>query len=180
MKKIFFQIVLIFFIVLANKNNLIATDGASEQGITQDDFLEFAKSWFDTISNGCEPHKQAEFFMLSADAKLYLLQNGEALDLYQHYEFHKKLKGEKFYLKGTPIIKQIRVDPLCVQVSCIISWTAELLGSTIENPKRITSLAGEDWIIRKDKNGTMKFVVLMNKYHQLLPGSCQLPKISSP
>jgi hypothetical protein len=178
MKKIFFQIVLIFFIVLANKNNLIATDGASEQGITQDDFLEFAKSWFDTISKDCKVEDQAKLFILGVDAKLYLLEDGMALDLYQHYEFHQKLTNESFRIVGNPIISNPSspVDSRCVHVSCVISWTAELFGST---SKSITILAGEDWILRRDESGKIKFVVLMNKYHKLSEGSCLLPKISS-
>jgi hypothetical protein len=176
MKKIFFQIILIFFIVLANRNNLIATDGASEQGITQDDFLEFAKNWFQTISNGCEIDKQAEFFMFKDYSRIFLSQTGQALNLQQHHKFHEKLKNEKFDINHTSIkLKKISDNPIRVRFSCIMSWTAEYCNSG--EPIAVTS--GEDWVLQRDQKGNIKFVMLMNKYHTLKAGSSQLPKIPS-
>jgi hypothetical protein len=136
--------------------------------ITLKEVLQHADSWFRTVMSGGSADTQAQFFN-APNPFIYILSTGDVLNMDSHYKLHQRFENE---VHGIPEFLLTRLSPQRIRVTGTVYWEAEIKNQT--PPNCIKAVVGEDWILEKNVNGELKFILYMNTFHHLLPDSAPL------
>jgi hypothetical protein len=142
----------------------------SSMTITLDEVIAFADKWFLTVWGGGSAAAQAAFF-LHPQSRIYVVQGGETISFEEHEKLHKQWTDEH-HLFGGFNLSVINTAPERVRATGTVYWDAQYRDRP--PPNVIRAIVGEDWIIERILSGELRFVLYMNLFHHLLPGSAPL------
>lgn len=118
-----------------------------------------------------DAREQSKFF-LYPDPMIFL-PHGADITLRRNYEIHQRLTDERC----------VNLEPWDFQVTCSeperaratgnVYWEGVPVGST-GGPIKV--IVGEDWIVERVVDGSLKIALYINPHHLVLPGSAPLPK----
>lgn len=96
--------------------------------------------------------------------------DGSVFDMDAHYKMHQNFTNEKF------VVDNVQVVPICdkperARVNATVYWEA-----TYKAQPELTlrTVVGEYWIIERQTDGKIKFVIYHSTYFHVLPGSAPI------
>ncbi|MDB5408620.1 MAG: hypothetical protein JWL84_3532 [Rhodospirillales bacterium] len=139
-------------------------------GITLEDVFEHGTRWFDTVMSGGSAEAQAAFF-LDPHARIHVTERGVAIGLEDHHRLHAQWINE-IHSFGTFVLRILSTTPSRVRATGTVYWQAEYRERPA--PNVIKAVVGEDWILERVPDGTLKFVLYMSEFHHPLPDSAPI------
>ena len=135
--------------------------------ITLDEVLALGESWCDTLRNGGTVAEREAFF-LHHPARIYVQESGVSMTLDEHHAYHEQFASQRLVL-GDFVLAQLSDAPERVRAIGSFYWEAHFPEADGRAPLRC--IVGEDWIIERVADGSLKFVLWMNTLHHFLPDS---------
>jgi hypothetical protein len=137
--------------------------------ITLDEVLDHATRWFDTVMiHGGSAAEQAVFF-LHPHPRIFVVNVGASIDMEEQARLHRQWKNEVHRL-GSFIVTPLSRSPERVRAVGTVYWQAEYRDRKGPN-NVIKSVVGEEWILERVPDGSLKFVLYINGFHHILPDS---------
>ncbi|MGE5562422.1 MAG: hypothetical protein ACM3ZV_03850 [Bacillota bacterium] len=115
--------------------------------------------------------EQAKFFL--HPNPLIFLPHGEDVTLQRNYEIHQGLTQERC----------INLRPWDLQVTCAEPERARATGNVywegvpVGSDGTLKVIVGEDWIVQRVADGSLKIALYINTHHLVLPDSAALPRL---
>jgi hypothetical protein len=138
--------------------------------ITLEEVISHASNWFEAVRS-CASGAGVAKFHLYPDARIYT-PDGAGLDLDYHQRLHSKWKDEKHQF-GDFYLTKLCNNPERVRAEGTVYWEARYRNGKTE-PSTIKAVVGENWIIERIEDGSLKFVLYLSTFFQLLPGSAPI------
>ena len=113
--------------------------------------------------------EQGKFF-LYVDPMIFLPHAAD-VTLQRNYEIHQALSNERC----------VNLEPWDFQITCTEPERARATGNVywegvpVGSSKPIKVIVGEDWIVQRVPDGSLKIALYINPHHLLLPDSAPLP-----
>lgn len=134
--------------------------------ITADEIRTFGEAWCDTLRNGGTVAEREGFF-LNRPARIYVQNTGASMTLEEHHAYHSQFARQILRL-GEFVVAPLSETPERARALGSFYWEAHFPGH--ENPP-LRCIVGEDWIVERVADGTLKFVLWLNTMHHFLPDS---------
>lgn len=136
--------------------------------ITLQEVLDHGNAWFEVVMTGGSAEAQAAFF-LHPHARIYVMNNGASFDMAGQAGLHTQWINE-VHSFGEFTVTPLSQSPERVRATGTVYWQAEYRDRKGPN-NVIRSVVGEDWILERVPDGSLKFVLYLNLFHHLLPDS---------
>ena len=134
--------------------------------ITADEIRTFGEAWCDTLRNGGTVAEREGFF-LNHPARIYVQNTGASMTLEEHHAYHSQFARQVLRL-GEFVVAPLSEAPERARALGSFYWEAHFPGDA-SPPLRC--IVGEDWIVERVADGTLKFVLWLNTMHHFLPDS---------
>ena len=138
--------------------------------ITEAEVRALGDRFFQTVADGGNAADQAAFFVFP-ESRIYVMEGGETIGFEQHQRLHRQWTNER-HIFGDFNLTLLNGAPERVRATGTVYWEAEYRDRP--KPNVIKAVVGEDWIVERTPSGALKFVLYMNLFHHLLPGSAPL------
>lgn len=135
--------------------------------ITRDEVLALGERWCDTLRHGGTVAEREAFF-LHHPARITVQESGASMTLDEHHAYHQQFVAQHLVL-GDFVIAQLSDAPERARAIGSFYWEAHFPEETEKPPLRC--IVGEDWIIERIDDGSLKFVLWLNTLHHFLPDS---------
>ena len=109
---------------------------------------------------------QGEYFLYS-DPIIYVPHGGD-LTLQKNYEIHQGLTDERCVNLSPWDFQNTSADPERARITGNVYWEGKPKDS---GEGLLKVIVGEDWVIQRVADGTLKIVLYINTHHQVLPDS---------
>lgn len=109
---------------------------------------------------------QASFF-LYPESIIYVPHAGD-LTLQRNYEIHQGLTDEKCVNLDPWDFQNVSASPERARITGNVYWEGTPVGSD-GGPLKV--IVGEDWVIERVADGSLKIVLYINTHHYVLPDS---------
>lgn len=117
--------------------------------------------------------EQAEFF-LYPDAMIFLPHAAD-VTLQRNFEIHQGLNDERCVNLEPWDFQMTSTKPERARATGNVYWEGVPVGS-VGGPIRV--IVGEDWIVERVADGSLKIALYINTHHLELPGSAPLPQFA--
>lgn len=135
--------------------------------ITVDEVKALGERWCDTLRHGGSVEEREAFF-LHHPARIYVQESGASISLAEHHAYHSQFVSQRLEL-GDFVVAQLSDAPERARASGSFYWEAHFPDSETKPPLRC--IVGEDWIVERQDDGSLKFVLWLNTLHHFLPDS---------
>lgn len=135
--------------------------------ITLDEFLDLVTRFhhLTQVEKG-DAAAQAEYF-LYPDSVIYVPHDGD-LTLQKNYEIHQGLTDEKCVNLSPWSFENTSEKPERARGIGNVYWEGQPIGSA-GGPLKV--IVGEDWVVERIADGSLKIVLYINTHHMVLPDS---------
>lgn len=139
--------------------------------ITKDDILALMTDFHDLVMlRKGTAAEQAAFFLRSDEARI-VVPHGEDISVQANYEIHQKLTDERHVPLEPWDVTPLSSAPERARAVGAVYWEGRLADS----PDRVIKcVVGEDWIVQRTADGTLKIALYVNPYHHFLPDSAPI------
>lgn len=134
--------------------------------ISLDEVLALGEAWCDTLRNGGTVAGREAFFKFNP-ARIYVQESGDAMTLDEHHAYHSQFARQILRL-GDFVLAPLSDAPERARAIGSLYWEAHFPDPATP-PLRC--IVGEDWIVERTADGTLKFVLWLNTMHHFLPDS---------
>ena len=117
--------------------------------------------------------EQGKFF-LYPDAKIFLPHAAD-VTLHRNYEIHQGLSNERCVNLQPWNFQVTSAEPKRARATGNVYWEGVPVGS---NSGPIKVIVGEDWIVERVADGSLKIALYINTHHLVLPDSAPLPRLA--
>jgi hypothetical protein len=109
---------------------------------------------------------QAAYF-LYPDSIIYVPHGGD-LTLQKNFEIHQGLTDERCVNLSPWDFQNTSASPERARITGNVYWEGKPVGGG-QGPLKV--IVGEDWVIERVADGSLKIVLYINTHHQVLPDS---------
>jgi hypothetical protein len=117
--------------------------------------------------------EQGKFF-LHPDPMIFL-PHGADVTLQKNHEIHQGLSDERCVNLQPWDFQATCTDPERARATGNVYWEGVPVGS---NDGPIKVIVGEDWIVQRVPDGSLKIALYINPHHLVLPDSAPLPSFA--
>ncbi len=134
--------------------------------ITEDEIRALGEAWCETLRQGATLAEREAFFV-HHPARIYVQYTGDSMTLEEHHAYHAQFARQILRL-GDFVVAPLSDAPERARALGSLYWEAHFPDDA-QPPLRC--IVGEDWIVQRVADGSLKFVLWLNTMHHFLPGS---------
>jgi len=141
-----------------------------DMSIKLEEIIIHTRNWFETVHSGASGSEVSRYH-LYPDARIFT-PDGSALDLDTHQKLHAKWTDEVHEI-GDFYITELSSSPERVRAEGTVYWEARYRDAKTK-PSTIKAVVGENWILERVDDGSLRYVIYQNTFFHLLPGSAPI------
>lgn len=134
--------------------------------ISADEVLALGEKWCDTLRNeGSIAERKALF--LYDNPRIFVQHQGLSMTLEEHGAYHTQFRSQILRLGGF-VVTPLSDGPDRARAIGTLYWEGHFKDETMA-PLRC--VVGEDWLVERDTDGVVKYVLWINTMHHFLAES---------
>ena len=108
---------------------------------------------------------QAAFF-LYPEPRIFMLDQAD-VSLHGNWEIHQRIGEEHFEWMPGWVITQLNDEPERARATGAVLWQ----GQSLDEPTVMQMICGEDWVVKRVEDGSLRFALYINTFHYPVPGA---------
>ena len=136
--------------------------------ITLDEVLALGERWCDTLrreDGGGIAERKAMFF--HPEPRIYVQHQGLSMTLEEHGAYHTQFRRQVLRL-GDFVVTPLGEAPDRARAIGTFYWEGHFKD---EKQPPLRCVVGEDWLVQRDADGVVKYVLWLNTIHHFLADS---------
>ena len=128
--------------------------------------LEFGERFHHVVGTEKGSGEDQSAFFLHPEPRIFILHEAD-VSLAGNWEIHQRIGEEHFEWMEPWSITQLCDEPERARATGAVLWQ----GQSLDQDGLMQMIVGEDWIVQRIDDGSLRFALYVNTFHYPVPGA---------
>lgn len=130
------------------------------------DVLELGERFHEVVGTQKGTGDDQAAFFLHPEPRIFMLHQAD-ISLHGNWEIHQRIGEEHFEWMDPWTITPLCAEPERARATGAVLWQ----GTSLDDTGLMQMIVGEDWIVQRVEDGSLRFALYVNTFHYPVPGA---------